>query len=662
MSDSKDNNEHIRVMRHIVSDDDDDNEQIRVIRHIMSNDEDDDDHIRVIRDIMSMSNDEDDDNHIRVVRHIMSSDDDDDHIGVVTSIRNRILDKKNDDRNIRIIAAIDFGTTFSGLAYAYKSNPSRIFVYKDWQEYSSCINYKTPTVLTYDKSFNVVSWGYSALAGPPEDKNKKKRKKDKNKEQQNFDVKFAEKFKLCLSKEEGKCKPYLPEGLSHKTAITHYLKKMGDVLKEILKKPCQDIDFFNQVLIIMTVPAEFDYIAINTMRECAYKAGLIKFKKSSNLKFTTEPEAAAIHCMDNLEVLDVGVDESFMVVDCGGGTVDLTTRKLLEGNKLSEKTKRKGGYCGGSFVDERFIEFLGRKVGTLAINTLRGKHDGRLQYIVQEFCRRIKFPFTGEKRDFKPFDLDLEELCPDIMQYVEGSERDKMVEDEWTIEIKFEDVKDMFDPVIKEILDLIRDHLDENDKDDNDVSAMLLVGGFSESKYLQERVKQEFNDRLNNKISFPENPITAIVEGAVQYGLRQEVIATRVLKWTYGTDVARRCVPNDPEERKLPGGQIIEFSRLIECEKEIPVDTVISRIFSPGCLLQRRMGLDLYITEEHDADFCDSPGVKPLGEWAINIPITFGPRPILYLLIFGDIELSAVAVNLVTGVVHETIYKSGGDF
>ncbi|CAB4437341.1 unnamed protein product [Rhizophagus irregularis] len=35
-----------------------------------------------------------------------------------------------------------------------------------------------------------------------------------------------------------------------------------------------------------------------------------------NLKFITEPEAAAIHY-------------SFMIVDCGGGTVDLTTRQLL---------------------------------------------------------------------------------------------------------------------------------------------------------------------------------------------------------------------------------------------------------------------------------------------------------------------------------------------
>ena len=89
-----------------------------------------------------------------------------------------------------------------------------------------------------------------------------------------------------------------------------------------------------------------------------------------------------------------------------------------------------------------------------------------------------------------------------------------MEEDGWTIELKFEDVKEMFDPVIKEILDLISKHLDESN---DNVSAMLLVGGFSESRYLREEIKQKFNDRLQNRIFFPEHPITAIVEGGNLY-------------------------------------------------------------------------------------------------------------------------------------------------
>jgi hypothetical protein len=65
--------------------------------------------------------------------------------------------------------------------------------------------------------------------------------------------------------------------------------------------------------------------------------------------------------------------------------------------------------------------------------------------------------------------------------------------------LEFEDVKKMFDPVVDKILDAVSEHLDACN---NSVSAMLLVGGFIESKYLQERVIQRFNRSLHNKIYF----------------------------------------------------------------------------------------------------------------------------------------------------------------
>ncbi|PKY18499.1 hypothetical protein RhiirB3_109014 [Rhizophagus irregularis] len=125
----------------------------------------------------------------------------------------------------------------------------------------------------------------------------------------------------------------------------------------------------------------------------------------------------------------------------------------------------------------------------------------------------------------------------------------------------------------------------------------------------------------------------------------------------------------DPDDRKIPndgfmgmGDRIIEFSRLVKCGEEIPVNAAIPRIFTPGHVFQRFMGLDIYITDKEDADFCDSDGVKPLGNWVIDLPITFSPRPILFFLIFGEIEISAIAVNLETGRKHETTFKFDEDF
>ena len=99
---------------------------------------------------------------------------------------------------------------------------------------------------------------------------------------------------------------------------------------------------------------------------------------------------------------------SFIIVDCGGGTVDLTTRKLLENEKLDETTEREGDYCGGSFVDEEFLKFIGKKVGKSALNMVRENYYGQLQYMVQEFCRRVKIQFTGQEgSNFQSPELDL---------------------------------------------------------------------------------------------------------------------------------------------------------------------------------------------------------------------------------------------------------------
>lgn len=57
-------------------------------------------------------------------------------------------------------------------------------------------------------------------------------------------------------------KPPLPKGLHHETAITDYLREMGKIMKDAIKKSYQNIDFFKQVLIIMTVNLCFSFFFI----------------------------------------------------------------------------------------------------------------------------------------------------------------------------------------------------------------------------------------------------------------------------------------------------------------------------------------------------------------------------------------------------------------
>jgi hypothetical protein len=118
------------------------------------------------------------------------------------------------------------------------SNPNDITVNAHWQD---MLQFKIPTALKYDESFNLISWGYPALSQRP---NRIKKSCD-------IDIKPVENFLLYLSKTN--YKPYLPEGLDYKKAITDYLKQMGDLIKDTISARYRDIEFFKNVLIVMPV-------------------------------------------------------------------------------------------------------------------------------------------------------------------------------------------------------------------------------------------------------------------------------------------------------------------------------------------------------------------------------------------------------------------------
>jgi molecular chaperone DnaK (HSP70) len=230
-----------------------------------------------------------------------------------------------------------------------------------------------------------------------------------------------------------------------------------------------------------------------------------------------------------------------MIVDCGGGTVDLTTRKLISNKQMSEITERAGDFCGSTFVDAEFIKYLRKRLGDEPMDLLEDNYV-QMQYLIQQFCKLAKIPFTGGDPDFL-YELDIQDTIPILKQYVtDDNVRKALNDDEWVIEIDFDGMKSIFEPVIQRIFRLIEAQLDNAQEN---CSAMFLVGGFSESKYLQKRIKEEFSHRVNN-ISIPIQPMAAISRGAALYGLSIKlndlnnlenmkcVISSRVLKYTYG--------------------------------------------------------------------------------------------------------------------------------
>ncbi|PKY24628.1 hypothetical protein RhiirB3_472090 [Rhizophagus irregularis] len=159
----------------------------------------------------------------------------------------------------RVVVAIDFGTTFSGFAYANRASPE-IITNDVWPQQIGSL--KTNTVLQYDSNYqNVIKWGNPALA-------QKQTRKTKN-----LSVsKSVELFKLHLGNLPQNEKP----------------RESGKLIKETISTRWHGLKFFEHVLLVISIPTEFDDRAKDTMRKCLYNAGLTNSKESNKIEFTTE--------------------------------------------------------------------------------------------------------------------------------------------------------------------------------------------------------------------------------------------------------------------------------------------------------------------------------------------------------------------------------------
>ena len=107
------------------------------------------------------------------------------------------------------------------------------------------------------------------------------------------------------------------------------------------------------------------------MRKAAVKAGIISDENSFNLLLCLEPEGASIQVReDSEEALNKKITKGCIIVvlDCGGGTVDITINKMLcepDEKFLSNEVLSSTGGCewGSKYVDQNFENFLKEFLG-----------------------------------------------------------------------------------------------------------------------------------------------------------------------------------------------------------------------------------------------------------------------------------------------------------
>jgi hypothetical protein len=300
----------------------------------------------------------------------------------------------------------------------------------------------------------------------------------------------------------------------------------------------------------------------------------------TDLSLVLEPEAASILCRSQPEVRS---DPTFrpgvryMILDCGGGTVDITVHQLVAGDRVEELIAPDGGPWGSTYIDREFKKLLSQaldpnfreeveeqwlfssyekafpgdavtimkkfeaakqsmnvypdpvvqaqQTATIALPSSLARHcrnvlvnsDGNISLLLEQASRRGVYDKAVQ-------------LAPDAQGRVLPVPMSVDEEDDLTL--SFGLIQSLVQPFIERIVakgqEILRRPAASN------VSHIFLVGGFATSDHLHQAIIRAF-PRLT--VIRPAAAGLSVVKGAVFNGLNAGAIKSRISAYTYGMGV-----------------------------------------------------------------------------------------------------------------------------
>ncbi len=309
-----------------------------------------------------------------------------------------------EEGNYTHVVAIDFGTGASGYGIAPKvldpSQKPKIEVFNPCDESD---DQKTPTAILFDNAFKFIAFGSQALTKYAEILD------------DGGSALLFQTYKMHLLHMDKNAMSADGRELALMTVISQTLKfiaqKAMDKLTEQVGKVVP-----TKIRWLLTVPALWSEEHKQFMRKAAIEAGIIDALDSQQLLLCLEPEGASIQCREDSEESlrsQLVKPKVVMVLDCGGGTVDITVHRLLCGLSerfLCEELLPSSGGCewGSKFVDQYFEKFLQELFGAELYATYSKNAMARLdilkhfEMLKRKFCpgveerTRLQLSYLGE--------------------------------------------------------------------------------------------------------------------------------------------------------------------------------------------------------------------------------------------------------------------------
>ena len=401
--------------------------------------------------------------------------------------RNSLQDlryRKEKLNNDNYIIGIDLGTTNS-LVGVYKNNNVNVILNKMGKRI-------TPSIIYYpnkkDKNKDIIV-GEGA-------KNKK------NLENIIYDVKrlIGRNFSDKQVKEDIKHWPFKIESDENDKPMIkvednegekkYYPEQISALILKELKKRAEEYLGREVKEAVITVPAYFN----NNQRQSTIDAG--KIAGFNEIRTINEPTAAAIAYGIENEIDKNNEEKKICVFDFGGGTFDVTILKIV-GKEFTVINTGGDTHLGGQDIDNLLVK-----------------------YCIKEFKNETGIDISNNKRA----KIRLRDACiiakHGLIEQAETNIDVDSLENE--IDFRMNLNKTLFDDICKDIFKRCIDNLDKTISESKirkeEINELVLVGGSSRIKKIQEMIEKYFNGKI--KISKAINCDEAVVIGASIFAAR----------------------------------------------------------------------------------------------------------------------------------------------
>ena len=361
----------------------------------------------------------------------------------------------------------------------------------------------------------------------------------------------------------------------------------------------------------------------------------------------------------NDHLLTSQINKSYLIVDCGGGTIDIVAHQMTKnknGEISIEELAPPHGSSSGGFEINNELEKLICELCNLSIqdmDEIKTKYSKEWNRIIDTFelaktCVDPNEALVANITLPKKICKYIEQKSGKTMEQLTKEYKSHKVQwddDDEVLVLPYTTMYSLFQPVISRISVVIKTVLRKLEC--SKVTEIILVGGFATNRLLYQEISSIFPTitvRQNN------DPLIAVLKGAVQYGIHRKLIKSRKSLIAIGIET---CVPfiegihNEQLKVSINGSEYCKgiFLKCIEINESIEEGTIFEQVFQPlgnaSCCR-----FTVYGSQSGGIKYVTSKECYPIAHFEISdLSCLQQDRKIKFTLNLGGTEMKVSACN-----------------